>query len=370
MNNKLKISLKKTYSSIIECTPKMRSSMMKPAFTAVFIVFLLPTIVFFVSCTKKEEKKLDPVVKIDANQAKINDASQLKIEKITEKPFPVTVEFNGRITVPDKDIFSVSSRVVGRLESLLVSVGDRVQKGQTVATLWSADLATTAEEYAMAKKEGGTLLKLTESKLRALGLTPGEAVEGKTTFAFHSPIDGVVLEKKVNAGGALNAGDIILTVGKMNSLQFVGDLPSDVAIKVKKGMTVLFEDMPQQEAVVDSVSPISDPTTHLVKVRVAFKNELPKDIPQESFLKSRIVLNEMNAMVVSTKALIRRDDGEYVFIQADNDPNIFKRVKVEVQNRTDKLMAIGKESFGNKNEIRVVTDGSILVNEVLDAEVE
>ncbi|MGZ3770454.1 MAG: efflux RND transporter periplasmic adaptor subunit [Bdellovibrio sp.] len=340
----------------------------REASSIIFTGFVFLTLL--VSCSKKEENVIAPVVKIDGNQVEINDPSSLKIETITEKPFPMTVEFNGRITVPDKDIFSVSSRVMGRLESLQVSIGDRVQKGQSLATLWSPDLATTAEEYAMAKKEGGQLLKLTETKLHSMGLTPGEAVEGKTTFALHSPVDGVVLEKKMNPGSSLNAGDIILTVGKMGSLQFVGDLPSESAIKIKKGMHVIFEDIPKQDAMVESVSPISDPTTHLVKVRIAFKNELPKDVPQESFLKSRIVLNEMTALVVPVKALIRRDDGEYIFIKSDNSPKAFKRIKVDVQNRTEKMMAINKEILEGKNEVQVITEGSILVNEILDAEAD
>ncbi|MGZ3773629.1 MAG: efflux RND transporter periplasmic adaptor subunit [Pseudobdellovibrionaceae bacterium] len=336
------------------------------------LMFILTGAAFLsvISCTKKEETTVSPVVKIDADQVEVNDASSLKVETITEKPFPLTVEFNGRITVPDKDIFSVSSRVMGRLESLHVSVGDRVQKGQTLATLWSPDLATTAEEYAMAKKEGGPLLKLTEAKLHSLGLSPGEAVEGRTTFALHSPIDGVVLEKKMNPGGSLNAGDIILTVGKIGSLQFVGDLPSELAIKVKKGMSVIFDDIPKQEAAVESVSPISDPTTHLVKVRITFKNSLPKDVPQESFLKSRIVLNEIKALVVPVKALIRRDDGEYIFIKSDKSAKSYKRVKVDVQNRTDKIMAINKDILGGKSEVQVITEGSILINEILDGEAD
>ena len=272
----------------------------------------------FISCTSHKEAK-PPVEKVNFDTVRINDGKNIKIIPVETKPFPESMEFNGRITVSDKDLFSIPSRVSGRIERLEVSIGDKVSKGQSLATLWSSDLVTASEEYSIAKKEGGRLLKLTEQKLQSLGINPAEASPDKTVFSLHSPVDGVVLEKKMNSGSNINPGDIIVTVGKSESLQFSGELPPERAVRVKRGMKVIFEELKDLEATIESVSPVSDPVTHLVKVRANFKTMPPSSTPQESFLKAQIILDEFNAMVFPTKSLIMRSDGEYIFVSLAND---------------------------------------------------
>lgn len=326
---------------------------------------LLVSALFLISCTKEEVKKTALVEKVSDDSVKINDLQNLVVEDVSIKNFPVEMEFNGRITVPEKDLSTVSARVAGRIESLTVSVGDKVSKGQSIGSIWSADLASAAEEYEIAKKEGGSLLSLTEKKLRALGVEPAEIQNGKTTFSIRSPLTGVVLDKKVNAGASVNPGDMIATVGKMGTLQFVGDLPPEQAIKIKKGMKVIFDDVKDLVAEIESVSPISDPTTHLVKVRASFGAQPSQDIPQESFLKAHVVLSESPALVFPNKAIIVKSDGDYVFVDVDGKKDIFKRIKINVTARSSKEVAVDTKSFA-KTAFKTISDGALLINDSLE----
>ena len=331
-------------------------------------LLLIVSFVFIstISCTKEEEKpKVKIVEKVDENSVKINETKNIMIETVEEKNFAVELEFNGRITVPEKDISSVSARVTGRIESLTQSVGDRVTKGQVLGYLWSADLASASEEYEIAKKEGGSLLSLTEKKLRSLGVEPSEVSNGKTIFAIRSPLTGVILDKKLNTGSTVNVGDIILTVGKIGTLQFVGDFPPEQAIKVRKGMKVAFDDVPTLTATIENVSPISDPTTHLVKIRASFETQPGQEIPQESFLKAHIVLSELPALVFPIKSIIAKSDGEYAFISDSTDSKIFKRVKIDITSRNSKQVAVNSASFSKKS-FKVISDGALLINDSLE----
>jgi multidrug efflux pump subunit AcrA (membrane-fusion protein) len=322
---------------------------------------------FFLGCFKKEEIVPPPVEKVTDSSVKINSTAGLKIEIATQKLFPVSIEYNGKIAVPDKDILTLSSRVNGRLESLSISVGDRVTKGMVVGSMWSSDLATTAEEYAIALKEGGEILTLTKQKMQALGVSAAEMSPGKTTFYLRSPADGVVIEKKINVGGAANPGDAILTIGKTESIQFIGDVPPEIAIQVLPNMAVLFDDAPSLTASVESVSPISDQSTHLVRVRAKFKSTPPRDLPQDSFLKARIVLREVPSMVIPAKSLLLIQNQEYIFVQSDTDEKLYNRVAVHVSNRTSAEIAIAADAF-TKDKIKVISEGALLVNEALNEE--
>lgn len=339
---------------------KFKRSMTVRNFTTFFSI-----LVFLGGCTKPSAQKIAPVEKVSENAVRVNDDSSLKIESASAKPFPVSIELSGKIAVPDKDIVTLSARVSGRLESLLVSLGDRVSAGMTVGTVWSSDLATAAEEYALALKEGGEILRLTKSKLNALGVSPGELAPGKTTFSLRSPMNGVVLEKKLNSGAAVNPGDPILTIGKLDSAQFVGDLTPDLAVQVKEGMEVRFDEVQSLTGNVSSVSPISDPSTRLVRVKVRFTSKLPKELPQESFLRARIILKEIPSLVLPLKALFLVGETEYVFVQSEKDPKVFERQAVKVANRTATEFAVSAESF-KKTDVKVISGGALLVNDALD----
>jgi multidrug efflux pump subunit AcrA (membrane-fusion protein) len=305
------------------------------------------------------------VEKIDSESIKLNSENGIKITEAQKKPFPVTIEFNGKISVPDKDIETLSSRVSGRLESLNVSIGDKVEKGSPVGTIWSSDLATAAEEYAIATREGGEILALTKKKLAALGVSANELSPGKTTFALRSSVTGVVLEKKVNSGAILNPGDAILTIGKMDSLQFSGDLPPENAALIKSGMRILFDDMPSLEATVSTVSPISDPSTHLVRIRAKFSGPLPKELPQESFMKARVVTREVSSLVVPLKSLLLIQGQNYIFVGDATNPKKFTRVAIVIESKTANEIAVSADKF-KQTPIRVISEGALLANEALE----
>ncbi len=326
--------------------------------------FLLGTTV---ACTKSEKVRPPSAEKAGPETVRISKSDYIKTGRVTWSRFPVSAEFNGRVTVPDKDILSVSSRVSGRLESLNVSVGDRIRAGQNIGTVWSPDLATAAQEYEIAKKEGGDLLQFTLQKLNALGVSPQEALAGKMSFNLRAHVDGVVLEKKISAGSSLNPGDVIMTIGKSGSLQFIGDLAPEQAIKVKPGMPVAFDDLPSLHATVENVSPISDPSTHMVRIRCKFSSKLPDEVPQESFLKSRIAIDEIQGLVVPSSAIVYADGSDVIFIQdeGDKNQNLFRRTKIVVKSKSLDKSAI-EIPKANQSTYTIVTDGALLVNDLLE----
>jgi multidrug efflux pump subunit AcrA (membrane-fusion protein) len=326
-------------------------------------------IAVLVSSGCKKETEVESAKKIDANTVEVATTDALKLIKIERTMFPETIEVNGKVSIPDKDIVNVSARVQGRIESLPVTIGDRVQNGQSLGSIWSPDLITAAEEYKMAVAQNDKeLVELSRSKLRALGMSPGDISGSRTSFPLRAPMEGVVMDKKLNAGSAVNVGDLILVVGKNTAHQFSAEVPPEVALKIKTGMKVRFPEREESlTATVANVSPVADPTTNLVKVRCQFNGLPPTGIPQETYLKAEIVIRESQSLVAPLKALILTNDGERIFVQDLKDPKVFHRVPVQINSR-NKLQMDVVESNDIKEGRVTVGQGVILLEGVLEGE--
>ncbi len=307
--------------------------------------------------------------KTSANQVQAQDLSHLKIEKAIEKPFPRSLEISAKLTIPDKDIFIVSSRVTGRLESLKAAVGDSVTGGAALGTIWSPDFATAVEELTIAQgQKNSSLIQLTVKKIDSMGIRMEDIKNGATTvFPIRSPINGVVLDRKMNAGASLQVGDQILVLGRLGAMQLQADILSEQSLLIKNGMKVMLDEFPEAEAQVVSVSPIVDANTRLIKLKADITKNFAQKVPQETLLKARVVLEIKNSLVLPLKALIRDSENEFIMVQSKSDPSLFSKVKVVVRDRLADEMMIDSNPDVDANSM-VVSEGALLLERYLSDE--
>ena len=335
------------------------------------IIAILTVFVFCSSsCTKKVT--IEPPKRMNEHQIKIETPNPDGIETkaVEKKLFPVTVDLPGRVAIPDKDFIMLTARVAGRIDAMPVNIGDQVHVGTMLAMFWSPDLATAADEYEIAKNQKNLeLVKLSEEKLRAIGISPKDGVSGKIAFPLRSPMEGVVIDKKGNVGASLNPGDPILTIGKSGSFQFQADVPPADALQMKAGMRVTFDDAPTLKATIETVSSIADPNSRLVRVRCKFDNIAQVSLAQETFLKAKVVLKERDSLVTAKKALVVDENSQYIFIQNSNNPKLFDRIKIKVLSTSADEMAF--EPIDQKENLvssvtKIVVDSALLLSGVLE----
>ena len=328
-------------------------------------------------CKPDEDENAVSSRRVDEATVGVKGPSRIREVKAEEGTFPMGIDLPGRVVIPDKDLYTLSARVSGRIEGLSAAPGDEVKAGQVIGHLWSPDLATAAEELKIARKQGGTLVNLTLEKLHAMGLDPRDVSEGVSNFPIRAPIGGVILERKLNSGTAINPGDTILTIARLGSYQFHGEIAPAQAAGVRPGMAVTFEDTPDVRAKVLAVSPVADPVSRLVKIKCAFDGKLPRAIPQETFLKATIVTSEKTALQVPARALVYNDNAEFIFIQSptalkpDEKPGnkevFYRRVKVNVISRTKTLLSLEPDAEVHSGTT-VVGEGALFLNDVLSGD--
>ena len=329
------------------------------------LTFILPILC---ACNGGSGADDSPYKRINAETLIVRNSPLIKTIHLEMGLLPTGIDLSGRVVIPDKNLFILSARVQGRIETISVTTGDPVRKGQDLVHLWSPDFVTAAEELKIAdSQKDKSISELTHQKLEAMGLDPADLAATTNSFILRSPLSGAVLERKLNAVSAVQPGDAILTIGKLDSYQFQGELAPEQLVRVRSGMPVRFEDYPEVHAEVESVSSVADQVSRLMKVRCRFKAAPPRTLPQETFLKAQIITSNLPALTAPAKALVFSKGEEFVFVKKSEskDGQIFERIKVIPNMRTKAQIALPiTEQIKAGSEI--VSEGALLLNGLLD----
>ena len=221
-----------------------------------------------------------------ANVSTIKIKNERLIKELSAYSYLDFVEQN-RKTIPAK--FN------GRIEKLFVDkTGDYIKKGQALFEIYSPDLVQAQNEYLIAlssnKNENNSLLDASKKKLELFGLTPDQieelkkSGEIKLTLTYYSPVNGTVIEKKVQEGMYISEGTAIYEVAELSTLWNIAEVnESDLsAVKVGSKVKLRLKAYPGEEFMgrVTFIYPVINQQTRTVKVRSEFSSQNNKLKPQ------------------------------------------------------------------------------------------
>jgi Cu(I)/Ag(I) efflux system membrane fusion protein len=149
----------------------------------------------------------------------------------------------GYVAFDERRMQRVQPRAEGWIEGLSVrAMGETVQKGQLLFTLYSPMLESAQQEYRDAQRIGNQdLVDASRERLRALGLdarAAGGAVAGSRASGrvpFHAPIGGVVTELAVREGAMVTPEMMVMTITELGSLWVIAEIPESQAGWVRTG---------------------------------------------------------------------------------------------------------------------------------------
>ncbi|MBO6515084.1 MAG: efflux RND transporter periplasmic adaptor subunit [Bacteroidia bacterium] len=228
---------------------------------------------------------------------------------IIRKDKPVKeLRINGKVKADERNVFSQSSHIPGRIEKLLVSfTGERVSKGQILAYVYSPELVTAQEELFEANKirerqpqlyqaARGKLLnwKLTETQINHI-LQTGQIQE---QFPILADVSGIILNKRINLGDYIKVGQPIFEVADLSRVWVLFDVYESDMLWVNKGDEVRFtvQSLPGEtfKGNITFIDPVIDSKTRVAKARVEMPNRGGKLKP-EMFV-SGVVNNPLEEM--------------------------------------------------------------------------
>ncbi|MBX3248441.1 MAG: efflux RND transporter periplasmic adaptor subunit [Myxococcales bacterium] len=198
--------------------------------------------------------------------------------------------FVARVALDETRRDVVTSWIGGRVDRLHVrATGQRVARGQVVATLYSPEVYAAHQELLSAKRvmdrlegparEGAALaLEAARDRLRLLGVPDAElaameeAERPTRAVAVRSPAAGTVMERLVTQGTYVSAGTPLYSLARLDRVWaqlevYERDLP---LVRVGQPVALRFEGLPDPlVGEVAFVSPVVDARRRVAEVRVS-----------------------------------------------------------------------------------------------------
>jgi membrane fusion protein, copper/silver efflux system len=325
--------------------------------------------------------------------------ASVKTIKAEYKSVPSSVEAQGVVTYDTRNIFTISSRVGGRLEKIHLKYAFQpVAKGQKIAEIYSPELLTAQRELLFLVEndaENKSLVDGAKNKLELLGLTSAQIdnlITRKTatqTFSIYSQYAGYLITGQqapttaasatssrsmsdgmgsspsgissgtstvsltdrngsiIREGSYVSAGETLFSIVNTGDLRIELDLPASQAGATKKGdkISLDFGNGSTEETTIAFVQPFFSEGQDFVKLRV-FTNKT-KDLHIGHLVSAKIQVPASESLWVPREAVLDLGTEKIVFLK---ERGVLKPQKVAIGISSQGLVEI-KSGLASSDEI-------------------
>lgn len=285
------------------------------------------------------------------------------------------VRMYGKVEADERLIQSQVSFLSGRIEKLMVNfTGETIQKGQTLAIIYSPDLVTAQQELLEAAKTKSSQPEIygaAKEKLRQWKLTETQisSIESsgqvKANMEITATSGGIVTSRRVNNGDYISQGSVLYEVSDLSRVWVQFDAYESDLPFLKKGGKIEFsiQALPGSAytGTIAFIDPFIDPVNRVAKVRVELGNPGTKLKP--GMFATGIVkanLDEFkDKLVISRSAVLWTGKRSVVYVKQPGDEPIFHLREVELGPALGNSFVV-TEGLADGEEI--VTEGAFSVD--------
>lgn len=277
-------------------------------------------------------------------------------------------------------------RVLGRLTSRPVYVGDIVSEGQIVGTIdpTALDLAVRAAKAQLAKAEAQlATAKATEERQRMLITSDAttrqtldnaeqaragaeatvaqehanltKAIEQLSYAQIKADFGGVVTAVGAEVGQVVSPGQTVVTVARPDIREAVVDIGEDLPVPLEIGLpfTVSLQLLPtvHVEGRIREIAPQADAVTRLRRVRIALDNP-PEGFRLGATVTAELSKNRSKVLRLPASAVLARDGAHFVWV-VDQSAGTVSLQKIDAVAEQAGIRVTGGLAAGT----RVVTAG-------------
>jgi membrane fusion protein, copper/silver efflux system len=312
-----------------------------------------------------------------ADEGKVSISSRtaqnlgIRTAEVTQGNLETRFSAVGVVSVDERSIFTVQSRVSGYIERLYVRAQyDNVARGQRLVEIYAPDWLAAQEEYLALKRSAqpgaDQLAQAARERLLLLGVSEAQisAIEadGKANprISLSAPDSGVVWELGVRDGMAVSPGMTLFKLAALGTVWVNAEVPETQAALIKPGLAVQGHVATFPDEVfrgkVAALLPDVNATTRTIRARIVLSN--PKaELKPGMFATLDFGGHRKQALLVSAEAVIYTGTRNVV-ISADGNGG-FRPVEVEVGRESGDMIEIRK---GLEVGQKVVVSGQFLVD--------
>jgi Cu(I)/Ag(I) efflux system membrane fusion protein len=249
-----------------------------------------------------------------------------------------TVRLDGKVQADEREVYSQSSHVPGRIEKLTINfTGQYVKKGFPVAYVYSPELVTAQEELFEAqtlKETQPELYRATYEKLKNWKLTDAQiekilaAGKPREQFPVLADFSGYVTKKLINPGDYVNRGQTIYHIANLSTVWVLFDVYESDISWVNKGEEVTFTvaSLPGEKfsGKISYIDPVIDPQTRVAKARVQVNNSA-LELKPEMFVSGEVnagLSGDEESIVVPRSAVMWTGKRSVVYVKKNTTDNV------------------------------------------------
>jgi len=354
-------------------------------------------------CSSKTEQGAPTVSTTPANVTLTPEQRKhIHLYDVVSAGYHRTVEATGSVDFNNDHATAVLAPISGPVSRLLVDIGDHVKQGDVLAQVDSPDYAAAVTTYRKALTTAHTARRLADLEkdlvahqgvakreedqaeadannadadvdaalktLISLNVDPKvikDIEQGKPIGPIHgvirSPTTGIVVDRQITPGQLLQAGTTpCFTVADISQVWVMAQVADADVASVKPGDSadiVTGADSQPLAGTVSRISPMIDPNTRLVSVRIVVDN--PQGVlKKQAYVSVQIhSRQEVHGLLVPVSALLR-DDENLPFVYVVDHDGSFARRRVSLGYRAGNQFDI---PTGLQVGEQVVVDGGIFV---------
>jgi Cu(I)/Ag(I) efflux system membrane fusion protein len=332
------------------------------------------------NATQLKDAGTQPGATVELSPSEIT-AAGVQVADVRTATLKTDIAAFGRVEQPEAQLAAVSARVGGRVDKLYVQyTGERVQRGQAVAEVYSPDVATALDEFRLAqenrnqlrqsddiymRQQADALVQASQRKLELWGISAKQIDAPESSGTPHVTIyayaAGTVVDRKVTQGQYVNAGDTLFTVADLSQVWIKVDVYEEQLPQIRPGQQVELssEAMPNRtlHGHVDFIEPAANQQTRTVPVHVHVANPGMRLLPGMFVNATFVSTAAQSSIVVPRSAVLNTGSRKIVYLARPN--GVFEAREVEVGAPTEDLFPVSKGlALGDK----VVLSGSFLID--------
>lgn len=344
----------------------------------------------------------EPVKKVEESTSVcVSDSMQSRITLDTAKLSNISnqMQLSGEVGFDENKVVKVFPFSSGQVLEVKVSIGDKVNAGQVLANIKSADIAgnysdlkTTGSDVAIAKRQLDNVKMLFEKGISsekdfeeakenyqkalsanqkiqdALRINGGGNTNASGVYTIKAPIGGYIVEKKANAGNFIRTDNTenLFTISDLKDVWVWANVFETDIAKIHEGYTAIVKTLAYPDKVfkgkVDKMSEVLSPDNKVMRIRINLPNE-GLLLKPEMFTNVLIENTEqLKAVSIPSDAMVFEGGKNYVVIYKSKCD--LKLKEVQVLKTENKLSYIS--SGLNAGDIIISKNQLLFYNAILE----
>ena len=285
------------------------------------------------------------------------------------------IKLSGKIMENEEENAVQVSYFSGRIEQLNINfTGEKVRKGQLLATIYSPELFAAQQELLTAaslKESQPALYKAVRNKLKLWKLSESQINQIETSgkikenFPVYATVSGTVSEKLVEQGDYIKQGEPLLKIANLNTVWGMFDVYENQInlFKIGQEVSITTNAYPNKEfkAKVSFISPVLDTKTRTVKLRVVLDNKNDTFKPG-MFVEGKvkgIKTSKEQALIIPSTAILWTGERSVVYLKTNPNEPFFEMREVTLGNKLGENYEV-LDGLNNGDEI--VTNGTFTID--------